>query len=457
MQPQVTSSKLPASVAALAARKQPQLWINPNWMPLHQASSKLQAGLEDLNEAADNWRRLAGLLQSLFPELEQTHGIIESRLQPADSLRRDLMGDDARAGRWLLKCDHALPIAGSIKARGGIYEVLLHAWDLACREGVLRADDDLQLLGSAAAREFFSRHEVAVGSTGNLGLSVGVMAAALGFRSTVHMSAQAKEWKKARLRTRGVNVVEHDGDFAAAVAAGRDQAADNPRSYFVDDEQSRQLFLGYSVAAIRLKEQLCAMRLPVDDAHPLFVYLPCGVGGAPGGITFGLRHVFGDNVHCFLAEPVASACMLLRLASLVDVPISVRDVGLDNCTDADGLAVPQASEFAAAMLKPLASGVFTELDSSFWIDLFRLANSESIQVEPSAAAGLRGPEWILNSDCGRDYLARRGLDERMSAATHILWTTGGEFVPPDEHRRFYERGRCEFERGSAIGHCSSAQ
>jgi len=217
----------------------------------------------------------------MFPELKLSNGIIESQLIEVPRLQRAIAADFGVSGRWFIKADHALPVAGSIKARGGIYEVLVQAEKVSTLSGLSRLDGDRRVLLSPEAKELFARHQIVVGSTGNLGLSIGIMAAALGFQAAVHMSSDAKEWKKERLRARGVQVIEHDGDFGAAVAAGRKAASNDADAYFVDDENSSHLFLGYSVAAVRLKAQLAKASVVVDQSHPLFVYIPCGVGGAP--------------------------------------------------------------------------------------------------------------------------------------------------------------------------------
>ena len=432
--------------------REPILWINGAW----QSMTELRKGifpvtLDDMREAKYRLNRFAALLVGLFPELVPSDGIIESALLPAKKLQQIMTGEDLPAGRWFIKCDHALPVAGSIKARGGFYEVLSHAETLALHAGLLKPEDNRLKLTSPEVRALFSQRAVAVGSTGNLGLSIGIIAAALGFRATVHMSSDAKEWKKERLRACGVEVIEHSGDFSAAVAAGREQARGDPNVYFVDDENSKELFLGYSVAALRLQQQLIDQGVKIDASHPLFVYLPCGVGGAPGGISFGLRHLLGDHVHCFFAEPVASPCMLVRLASLDDSPLSVRDVGLDNLTEADGLAVGQASEFAAPMMRPLVSGVFTVRDVDLFEDLYLLEQSEGLRIEPSAAAGFRGPRWLLQSEAGREYLINHDLTDVLDNTTHILWTTGGAFVPADEYNRFHLRGRIARNGHTNIG------
>jgi D-serine dehydratase len=421
------------------AAKKPFLWINPGRLPCDEVLCHMPIGFPDIEAAAGRWQRFAPLLAKLFPETAVTGGVVESQLIPAPNLQRVIMGS-AAGGKWFIKGDHALPIAGSIKARGGIHEVLEFAEKLALEHGLIDSTRGTAALAEAPARQLFARYTVAVGSTGNLGLSIGVIASALGFRAQVHMSADAKEWKKERLRRHGVEVIEHAGDYGQAVEAGRRQAEGDAHSYFVDDERSLSLFLGYSVAALRLREQLQHAGISVGLETPLFVYLPCGVGGAPSGITFGLKHVFGDNVHCFFAEPTASPCVLAQMSHPERPGITVYDLSLDNRTAADGLAVAKASAFAVQMMTPLLSGIFTVDDDTLFRHLYLLHESEGIRVEPSAAAGFSGPHMVLDTPTGRQYLADNGLQNRMDKAVHLLWATGGLFVPDDEYSGFLERG-----------------
>jgi D-serine dehydratase len=436
---------LPFDLQALK-RGEPVLWTAPASRQTGLPAAGVGISQLDVKAAVARWRRFAPLLARLFPELQAQGGVIESELLPVPRLQSALhIPQDF--GTLLVKADHSLPVAGSVKARGGIHEVLEHAEALALRHGLLTPDGDYRVLAEAQARALFARHQVAVGSTGNLGLAIGVMAAALGFRAVVHMSADAKDWKKARLRARGVEVVEHAGDYAEAVAAGRRAAQADPACHFVDDERSRSLFLGYAAAAPHLARQLTALGRRVDAQHPLFVYLPCGVGGAPGGIAFGLAQLFGPHVHCFFAEPTRSPCFLLQMLAgtpgfefLGEHP-SVYDVGLDNRTEADGLAVPRASELAAAAAGPLLGGVYTVEDEALFGLLQAAAASEELRIEPSAAAGFAGPAMLRGTAAGQDYLDRHGLRPHLPASTHIAWTTGGLFVPQEEYARFLARGQ----------------
>jgi D-serine dehydratase len=422
--------------------KQPLLWLNPDKGAPLPAGAPATAGIAD---AQDRLRRCAGLLNALFPELARTKRPIESDLVAVPALQKALAGTDAE-GVWLVKADHSLPVAGSIKARGGFHEVLALAEMLALKNSLLDEQDDRRKLASAEARTLFSAHTVVVGSTGNLGMSIGIMAAALGFKAVVHMSTDAKAWKKARLRDHGVTVIEHAGDYAAAVAAGRVECERDPNSYFVDDEHSLMLFLGYAAAAAPLAGQLEALGRIVDAEHPLFVYLPCGVGGAPGGITFGLKALFGEHVHCFFAEPTASPCMLVQVAGGVEAPLSIYDIGLDNRTEADGLAVGLASALVAPLMASQMSGVYTVADDELFAGLVELESREGLFVEPSAAAALYGPRWLTQSREGQAYIRCNGLDGRMSNATHVLWTTGGAQVPDDERGAFRRRGEAVLAR-----------
>lgn len=393
----------------------------------------------DPAQARARLQRFAGLLHVMFPALAATQGQLTSPLVPVPELQAAwpaaLDSHALPAGHWYLKRDDALPVAGSVKARGGFHEVLARVERLG-----LAAGRDAQAWPSATdLRRRFAHHALAVGSTGNLGLAIGLIGRGFGFDVTVHMSTDAKAWKKDRLRQHGIRVVEHDGDYAAAVAAGRAAALHDPRQHFVDDERSPELFLGYAAAAAELRAQLQAAGRPVDARHPLFVYLPCGVGGAPGGVTYGLKRLLGPHVHCFFTEPVAAPAMLLQLAVGTAQPVSVHDIGLDNRTAADGLAVAQASTLVAPIMARLLAGVFTVTDAQLFAGQQALEQAEGIYIEPSAAAALAGPGRLLGSTAGRAYIARHGLATCLPAATHVMWSTGGALVP--EHVRAEERAR----------------
>ncbi|WP_313565981.1 D-serine ammonia-lyase [Mobilicoccus sp.] len=411
----------------------PTVWRNPA-----RRDTPAPAGLtlSDVREADALLRRFAPYLAATFPGpwfegpngVEE--GVIDSPLTRAPAVRTDLGVE----GEVWLKRDDVLPISGSIKARGGIYEVLTLAERLALAAGWAGGDPrrgDHREFGGAELRDLLSRHTVAVGSTGNLGLSIGLMARALGFSAVIHMSAEAREWKKDLLRRLGARVVEYPGDYGLAVATGRAQARADPGTHFVDDESSPTLFLGYAVAGLRLVDQLEAADLLPTPAHPLHVHLPCGVGGGPGGIVHGLHLALLErghdtrHLHCWYAEPVAAPCMLLALATGRGAVVSVQDYGLDGVTLADGLAVGRASHLAWSTTAGRVAGAVTVRDDVLLPLLRRLDAAEGVRLEPSALAGLAG---ML-------VLRERGLGDEPGAR-HLAWATGGSMVPATEMGRW---------------------
>ncbi|OOE09339.1 D-serine ammonia-lyase [Stutzerimonas degradans] len=416
-------------------------WFNPAIAPVATALADVGLTAEDVAATSARLQRFAPYLAKVFPETAAAGGIIESPLVPLPTLGRQLLDEIgvAAGGALWLKADNQLPISGSIKARGGIHEVLKHAEDLALQAGLIRPGDDYAALASDAARAFFGRYRIAVGSTGNLGLSIGIVSARLGFQATVHMSADARQWKKDRLRASGVTVVEYASDYSVAVAEGREQAASDPNCYFVDDENSPQLFLGYAVAAERLARQFEQAGIQVDAEHPLFVYLPCGVGGGPGGVAFGLKLAFGDAVHCLFAEPTHSPCMLLGVYSGLHDAVCVQDFGIDNVTAADGLAVGRPSGFVGRAMQRLIDGYYTVTDETLSRLLASAWELEQVRLEPSALAGMPGLQRVLRAP---DYLQRIGVDPaRLARATHLVWGTGGSMVPDAEFAAYLAQGR----------------
>jgi len=415
-------------------------WINSKLKAYETAKDFINLKIEAIDDAENRLKKFAPLIEKLFPETEKSHGIIESPIKKINKMKTKLEEsyETKISGNLLLKMDSHLPIAGSIKARGGIYEVLKYAESLALENNMITENDDYSIMIEKKYKDFFSQYAIQVGSTGNLGLSIGITSAAIGFKVTVHMSSDAKQWKKDLLRSKGAMVVEYDSDFSKAVEEGRKLSNLDSMSYFIDDENSLNLFLGYSVAARRLQKQLDNLNIVVDYNHPLFVYLPCGVGGAPGGITYGLKTVFKDNVHCFFVEPTHAPSMFIGMSTGLHDKVSVQDFGIDGKTHADGLAVGRPSELVGKVMDHILSGIFTIDDYKLYDNMRFLHDTENINIEPSACASFEGPLKFETSKEGKQYIKEHKLSDKLCDITHIAWATGGSLVPDEINKQFLQ-------------------
>ncbi|XTA52768.1 D-serine ammonia-lyase [Fusobacterium sp. SB021] len=413
------------------------VWINPKEMNYSEYEKNLPVSDEELKDAEERLARFAPFIKKVFPETAETNGIIESPLEPIFSMQKELekIYETEIPGKLYLKMDSHLPVAGSVKARGGVYEVLKHAEELAMEAGMLSVTDDYSILADEKFKKFFSGYKVQVGSTGNLGLSIGITSAALGFEVIVHMSADAKQWKKDMLRSKGVTVIEYADDYGKAVEEGRKSSDADPKSYFVDDEKSMNLFLGYTVAASRMKKQFDEKGIVIDKEHPLLVYIPCGVGGAPGGVAYGIKRIFKENAYVFFVEPTLAPCMVLGMATELHENICVRDLGIYGLTHADGLAVGRASGLVSKIMDPVLSGIFTLEDYKLYDYLRILNSSENKRIEPSSCAAFEGPVTLMKYETSRKYVEEK-IGKNIENAYHICWATGGRMVPQEDMEKF---------------------
>lgn len=391
------------------------VWLRETISEADAIGSAIQPS--EVETAAERFVRF----QPVFAELFAAQGW--------DGHVRSALLDGPPGTGWLVKGDHDLPVTGSIKARGGVHALLAIVERIADEARL-----PLNKLCTASGRLMLSCHSIVVASTGNLGYSIGIFARAFGLQAEIHMSADARGWKKDRLRAIGARVVEHACDYSETLVRAR-MAAAKVGCWLVDDECSRDLLTGYAVASAEVIEQLDARGVIVDARRPLVAYLPCGVGGAPGGIAYGLKRRFGRNVVTVFVEPVAAPCMLAALAFGGRRPVSVYDYGCDNRTIADGLAVPLASQLVLDAVGDAIDAAIAVPDAAMTYWAARMWDASRLRLEPSAAAAFAAHEPLLEA------VAQRSGWLPLDEATHLFWATGGSKLPDDEFAQLIEAGR----------------
>ena len=161
------------------------------------------------------------------------------------------------------------------------------------------------------------------------------------------------------------------------------------------------------------------------------------MGGAPGGGCYGLKRLYGDNVHCFFVEPTQCPSVLLGMATQKFEQANVRDYGLSGKTEADGLACASPSGFVTRIDSNLISGDFTIEDAKLYDFMRLLHKTEDVLIEPSSCAAFIGPVHLESTEAGKGYLAKQGLTaDVMKNATQICWATGGRLVPDEVWKEY---------------------
>ncbi|EOS27561.1 hypothetical protein C806_00008 [Lachnospiraceae bacterium 3-1] len=129
--------------------------------------------------------------------------------------------------------------------------------------------------------------------------------------------------------------------------------------------------------------------------------------------------------------------MLLGMATGLQDGISVKEIGIDGKTDADGLAVGRPSAFVGRVIEPMLSGIATVEDKKLY-DLMRgLLDSEDIFIEPSSCASFA---TLIRPKDMEKYVKKMKLEDKMKQATHIAWATGGCMVPKETREEYLQKG-----------------
>ena len=131
--------------------------------------------------------------------------------------------------------------------------------------------------------------------------------------------------------------------------------------------------------------------------------------------------------------------MLLGVHTGLHELISVQDIGIDNITAADGLAVGRPSGFVGRAMHRLIDGYATVADEDLYRWVALLEQTENLRLEPSAVAGFAAVASVL---------AAPQYAGQLDNATHLVWGTGGSMVPEAEMATYVARGRALLASGT---------
>jgi threonine dehydratase len=255
--------------------------------------------------------------------------------------RTPLLTLDALPG-VLLKAEH-LQRGGSFKARGATNAMLTH-----------RAQ------------------RVVTGSSGNHGMAVATLGAALGARVTVVMARAASPAKADVIRGLGAEVVRVDGGNAERDRHARDLARDTGAT-FVPSADDESVVAGQGTVALEVFADA-----PDLDA----IYVPTGGGGLLAGTCLAAT---GPNrrVRVIGVEPATAR----RYAASLDAGHPVELAPPD--TIADGLRAQRPGEVPYPIVRDRVDDLVGVTDEVIG-EAMRLLHGHGVAAEPSGCVALAG-------------------------------------------------------------------
>ena len=171
----------------------------------------------------------------------------------------------------------------------------------------LQRTGSFKVRGAAAALSAGERpRAVVAASTGNHGLAVASVAAALGLDCRVFVPAGAAPAKLARLRASGVELIEVQGEALLAELAAREAAEQAPGTLLVPPYNDPPVILGQATLGLELLDELA------DPPDALFVAV--GGGGLISGVALAVRSRW-PRCRIVGALPAASPAMGAAVAA----------------------------------------------------------------------------------------------------------------------------------------------